>query len=170
MTAYFHVCKIIVTVFFSCIQYFFMYTVFFHVYSIFSRLQDFFLFTVFFPVYRIFSCLQYFLVNTICQTFHSNRLLCYSLLDKDSVLDSFTTLVTKQFSQTFHSNWLLCYGLLLYNSLLENNRLLCYSLLLDNIHIVIKPNTKTIEVCKLIHLWSFKYPSFHFICEPNDGI
>ena len=42
-------------------------------------------------------------VNTICQTFHSNRLLCYSLLDKDSVLDNFTPLVTKQFSQTFHS-------------------------------------------------------------------
>ena len=82
-----------------------MLTVFFHVYSIFSCLQ------CFFHVCSIFSCLQYFFmfavffayVNTICQTFHSNRLLCYSLLDKDSVLDSFTTLVTKQFSQTLIS-------------------------------------------------------------------
>ena len=64
-----------------------MFTVFFHVYKIFSCLQDFFMFAVFFAY-----------VNTICQTFHSNRLLCYSLLDKDSVLDNFTTLVTKQFS------------------------------------------------------------------------
>ena len=124
MTAYFHVFKIMVTVFFSCIQYFFMYTVFFHVYSIFSCIQYFFLFIGFFPVYRIFYCLQDFFmfavflayVDTICQTFHSNRLLCYSLLDKDSVLDNFTPLVAKQFSQTFHSNRLLCYRVLLYNS------------------------------------------------------
>ena len=105
---------------FYCLQYFFMFTVIFNVYSIFSCLQYFFMFTVFFHVYSIFSCLQYFFmfavffayVNTICQTFHSNRLLCYSLLDKDSVLDNFTPLVTKQFSQTFHSNRLLCYRLL----------------------------------------------------------
>ena len=59
-------------------------------------------------------------VNTICQTFHSNRLLCYSLLDKDSVLDNFTTLVTKQVSQTFHSNILLCYSLFNQDSVLDN--------------------------------------------------
>ena len=99
-----------------------MLTVFFHVYSIFSCLQ------CFFPVCSIFSCLQYFFmfavffayVNTICQTFHSNRLLCYSLLDKDSVLDNFTPLVTKQFSQTFHSNRLLCYSLLDKDSVLDS--------------------------------------------------
>ena len=73
---------------FYCLQYFLMFTVIFHVYSIFSCLQYFFMFTVFFHVYSIFSCLQYFFmfavfiayVNTICQTFHSNILLCYRLL------------------------------------------------------------------------------------------
>ena len=72
---------------FSCLQnygysIFFMYTVFFHV------LQYFFMYKVFFPVYMIFSCLHDFFmfaaffanINTICQTFHSNLLLCYRLL------------------------------------------------------------------------------------------
>ena len=120
MTAYFHVCKITVTVLFLCLQYFLMFTVIFHVYSIFSCLQYFSMFTVFFHVYSIYSCklllmsiqsVKLFILAAvfyyITVSLKNNRLLCYSLLLDNSflkkrhlVIKSNTNLFTESFVST----------------------------------------------------------------------
>ena len=120
MTAYFHVCKITVTVLCLCLQYFLMFTVIFHVYSIFSCLQYFSMFTVFFHVYSIYSCklllmsiqsVKLFILAAvfyyITVSLKNNRLLCYSLLLDNSflkkrhlVIKSNTNLFTESFVST----------------------------------------------------------------------
>ena len=114
MTAYFHVCKITVTVLFLCLQYFLMFTVIFNVYSIFSCLQYFFMFTIFFHVYSIFSCKLLFM------SIQSVKL--FILIDYSATVFYYITVSLK-------NNRLLCYSLLLDNSFLKKR------------HLVIKSNT-----------------------------